>query len=141
MARRRYTDHDKATTLAALTANGRNLSKTSRDTGIPITTIKRWRDEPPHPHIAELGNEKKRDLADELEHLAHAIVGIMPDKMDTANFQHLAVALGITIDKLRLLKGEATEVTEVRGSDAKRELADRLARLASGRPETPRAPN
>ncbi len=136
----KYTDAERAAALAALKANGGNLSATSRDTNIPFSTIKRWRDEP-DDRLAELGDKKKRDLADELEHLAHAIVGIMPDKMDTANFQHLAVALGITIDKLRLLKGEATEVTEVRGSDAKRELAERLARLTTQPHERTGPPN
>src|SRR5690606_36911180 len=40
----KYTDAQRAEALAALQANGGNLSATSRATGIPIRTIARWRD-------------------------------------------------------------------------------------------------
>lgn len=137
----KYTDAQRAEALAALQANGGNLSATSRDTGIPFSTLKRWRDEP-DPRLAELGEEKKTDLGDRLERIANALVDAIPDKIADAPLNHVSVALGIAIDKLRLLRGEATEVTEVRGSDAKRELAERIARLTTTRPsETPNPPN
>lgn len=137
----KYTDAQRAEALAALQANGGNLSATSRATGIPFSTIKRWRDEP-DPRLAELGEEKKADLGDRLESIANALVDAIPEKIADAPLNHVSVALGIAIDKLRLLRGEATEVTEVRGSDAKRELAERIARLTATRPsETPNPPN
>lgn len=137
----KYTDEQRAEALAALEANGGNLSATHRVTGYPISTIKRWRDEP-DPRLADLGNRKKADLSDKLEEIAYALADAIPGKIDAASLQTIAVSLGITIDKLRLLKGEATEVTEVRGSDARRELAERIARLTTPRPsETTGAPN
>lgn len=137
----KYTDAQRAEALAALQANGGNLSATSRATGIPHSTLKRWRDQP-DPRLAELGEEKKADLGDRLESIANALVDAIPEKIADAPLNHVSVALGIAIDKLRLLRGEATEVTEVRGSDAKRELAERIARLTTTRPsETPNPPN
>src|SRR5690606_19482232 len=136
---RSYTEAQRAEALAALQANGGNLSATSRQTGIPASTIRDWRDTP--DHLTELRDEKKRDLALAIEELAHRIVEVMPDRVHDANFQHLAVALGIAVDKLRLLRGEATNIEEVRGSDAKHELAERLARLTTRPAVEPSPPN
>jgi hypothetical protein len=136
----KYTDAIRAETLAALQANGGNLSSTHRATGIPIRTIARWRDEP-DPRLGELANEKKAELSDSLERIANALVNAIPGKIDEAPLNHVSIALGIAIDKLRLLRGEATEVTEVRGSDAKHELAQRLARLTTRPQSEPTPPN
>ncbi len=42
MAKRRYSDQEKAEALAALDANGGNLLKTSEQIGIPRQTIQEW---------------------------------------------------------------------------------------------------
>lgn len=138
---KKYTDVQRAEALAALTANGGNLSATYRATSIPISTLKRWRDEPADPRLADLGNEKRAGLETELERIANALVNAIPGKIDEAPLNHVSIALGIAIDKLRLLRGEATEVTEVRGSDAKHELAQRLARLTTRPQSEPTPPN
>lgn len=134
----KYTDAQRAAALAALTANGGNLKRTSDELGIPRATLTGWTK---NPALTELRHENEASLTEELERVAYALVRAIPDKIHEASLNHVSVSLGIAIDKLRLLRGEATEVTEVRGSDAKRELADRLARLAADRPEAPRAPN
>jgi hypothetical protein len=138
VARKRYTDNDRANALALLAIS--STEEVAKETGIPVRTLRNWRANPP-PGAAELGPEKEAELERILERLASALATSIFDKIDGAALNHAAVALGIVIDKLRLLKGEATEVTEVRGSDAKRELAERLARLAAERSEAPRAPN
>lgn len=136
----KYTDAQRAEALAALQANGGNLSATSRATGIPIRTIARWRDNP-DPRLGEVANEKKQGLEESLERIAHALVDAIPGKINEAPLNHVSVALGIAVDKLRLLRGEATNIEEVRGSDAKHELAERLARLTTRPPEAPNPPN
>jgi transposase-like protein len=136
----KYSDEQRATALAALQANGGNLSRTSRDTGIPFSTIKRWRDEP-DPRLADLGDRKKVDLSEKLEEIAYKLADAVEGKIPEANLQHVATSLGIAIDKLRLLRGEATDISEVRSSDAKRELADRLTKLTQRVPEAPSEPN
>jgi hypothetical protein len=49
---------------------------------------------------------KKRQLADRLEGLAHALLDGMgsPDKIGAATLQQLAISLGIVIDKMLLLR-------------------------------------
>jgi hypothetical protein len=134
----RYTDHQRAAALAALTANGGNLKRTSDELKIPRATLTGWAK---NPNLTELRQENELSLTDELERVAYALVRAIPDKIHEASLNHISVSLGIAIDKLRLLRGEATEVTEVRGSDAKRELAERLARLATDRPTPAGPPN
>lgn len=134
----KYTDNQRAAALAALTANGGNLKRTSDELHIPRGTLRGWAQS---PQLAELRQENELSLTDELERVAYALVRAIPDKIHEASLNHISVSLGIAIDKLRLLRGEATEVTEVRGSDAKRELAERLARLAVDRPQASSPPN
>lgn len=133
--RRRYTDADRASALAALDANENNLRKTSRDTGISVSTLKGWRD----TRILEgtqVRTQKKADLADKLEAVAHTLVGAIPDKVHEANLQQIATSLGIAIDKLRLLRDESTAIEEVRTSDAKQRLIERLTKLHAEPAET-----
>ncbi len=40
-----YTDKDKARAFALLETNGGNVKRTARDLGMPISTLRRWRDE------------------------------------------------------------------------------------------------
>jgi transposase-like protein len=138
MARRKYTDAERATALAALKTS--STEDVSEATGIPVRTLRAWRADPPRG-AAELSPAKEADLAAELERVAHRLVNAIPDKIDGAALNHVAVALGITIDKLRLLKGESTEVTEVRDGNAKRDLLDLLDRLPARASDTDRATN
>src|SRR4051812_11842827 len=63
MARRRYSDEERAATLAALAANDGNLTRTAQQAGVPITTLLRWRDNPDSAAPSDLRNEKKDGLA------------------------------------------------------------------------------
>src|SRR5690625_3701249 len=132
--RRRYTDADRASALAALDANEGNLSKTSRNLGIAVSTLQRWIKDRA-ADLSDLRKEKKADLADKLEHVAHKLVDAMPEKLSEATLQQVATSLGITIDKLRLLREESTAIEEVRTSDAKQRLVDRLKKLHESPPE------
>lgn len=50
--RRTYTDQDKEHAIAVYTTNG-NLSKTSRETGVPISTLRGWLAEQPAAEIQQ----------------------------------------------------------------------------------------
>lgn len=132
--RRRYTDADRASALAALDANEGNIRKTARDTGISASTITGWRDTRTLEGT-EVRAQKKAELADKLEDVAHKLVDALPSKLSEANLQQVATSLGITIDKLRLLREESTAIEEVRTSDAKQRLVDRLKKLHESPPE------
>ena len=106
---RGFTEDDKAAALAALAANAGNVSKTARDLGIPRTTLSRWSNgERITDGVTAKAHVKKSALADELESLARILVGAMPEKVADATLQQSATALGITVEKMLLLRGEAT---------------------------------
>ena len=109
--RRRYTDDDRATALAVLDSNNGNLSRTSKETGISISTLRNWRDDP-HPDLAELGNQKRAALSDLWEEVARTYIGRALNEAavkDTGAQSAITVA-AIATDKLQLLQGKPTEI-------------------------------
>lgn len=102
-----YTDDQKAQVYVVLASNEGNVKRTARDTGVPISTIRRWRDEwdrldslpAPAAMEAAIGTfldkaKTIRDKAlDELERQLHTakpadlikIVGILDDKITRAS--------------------------------------------------------
>ena len=110
MARRHYSDEDKAAALAALRANAGNVARTARQVGVPEPTLRQWakglRAAPP----AQLSERKKADLADRMEEIARALLDrVTPERMDDATVQQLLTSAGIAIDKMRLLRNQPTE--------------------------------
>jgi transposase-like protein len=108
-----YTDDHKATALAALTANGGNLKRTAQQLGIPRTTLAGWANgHHVSAEVAKTRHQKERCMAEKLEELAHKVVDLMPSKLEAATLSQCAVALGIIIDKMRLLREESTAINE-----------------------------
>ena len=114
MAKRTYSDTERATALVMLDANGGNLSRTQRETGVPRSTLREWRDGRHHSEVADIRQEKKEDLADLWERLARNIFeyGITTEKIKAAPLKDLVVAAGIATDKMLALRGGPTERTE-----------------------------
>jgi hypothetical protein len=107
--RQRYSDADKGLALAALDANGGNLKRTGRDLGIPRKTLERWARGPTAERLANLRHQKKGELADRLEQIAHQLLdAITPHKIANATLSEVMPALGIAIDKMVLLRGRPT---------------------------------
>jgi transposase-like protein len=148
MAKRKYTDEEKAACLAALAASGGNLSQAARSSGVPRNTLRRWLEEqqaaPPAPSVATPKKEPSDTpptlaalvpvvagkLADKLEAIAHRIADVMPGKIEASSLPQLAVSLGITIEKMRLLREQATSIgkdlTDDERTERLRELAERV---------------
>lgn len=120
MGRRRYSDSDKAAALAALDANDGNTHKTAKQLNIPRTTLERWVEGRVSDDVPHLRQHKKRELHESLEELAYKLVAVMPEKIDEANLQQSAVALGVVIEKMQLLRGDPTERLEHTLTDAER---------------------
>lgn len=131
--RRRYSDEYRANALAALSANEGNIERTARQLGIPAKTLENWAKGTNHPEAAELGERKKPELADALEEVARKLADAMPGKVADAGLRDTAIALGIAVDKMRLLREAPTSITQTNGTapDGRRDLTDRLERLAS----------
>lgn len=121
VAPRTYQDYSrerKAEVLALVKANGGNVMETSRETGIRSTTIQYWID------TAERNDEfrehKQAELADRFEGVAHAWLGIAEAKAEQAPFNHLMIGVGIAVDKMRLLRGDPTEIAGLSDSNIER---------------------
>jgi lambda repressor-like predicted transcriptional regulator len=111
MARKAYSNDEKAEILAALDANGGNLKRTARETGLPINTLRRWRDgQGINEEVIQLRPQKRGILADMYEDEINAIFVTLPTKREEATYQQLATAAGIFTDKMRLLRDLPTEI-------------------------------
>lgn len=105
----RYTDADRAAALAVLQANGGNVARTARETGVPRITLLGWaRDVDRQSRTADVIERKRFDLAEVVERELESIFQAMETKRADASYRELATAAGILIDKLRLLTGNAT---------------------------------
>jgi hypothetical protein len=126
VAKRRYSDEEKAEALAALDANSGNVAKTARDLEIPRKTLAEWADER-HTHtvVANIRHQKKGDLAQRLEEIAWELAEALPGKVDLASLQHTATAMAIAIDKMQLLRGAPTSISDI----AIEQIADRIGRM------------
>jgi hypothetical protein len=78
--------------------------------------------------VADLRHQKRGDLADRLEAVAHELLDALPAKIKDAPLNQLAVALGILIDKLILLRRQSA--TPAGGELGDEERIARLRQLA-----------
>ena len=103
-----YTDDNRNTVFIALAANDGNVKRTSRETGFPESTVRRWKKEfeahPPDPEAikatVESGAyvETLRSARDEA--LAH-----LRKKIPEASARDLGTIYGILEDKLTRIEG------------------------------------
>jgi hypothetical protein len=82
-----------------------------------VDALSRWA-KASQPEGAE---EKKGLLGGELEKVAWALTGLVPEKMESASFLDLMTGLGIVTDKVLLLSGMPTRIVEVRRPADRRE--------------------
>lgn len=117
-----YSEKRIAETLAVLKANGGNVSRTSRETGVPRGTLRGWRDASAadagrQAAIADQTEEQKERLGDVLEGFIRRVfsVGITDEKLKAADVKDLVLAAAVAVDKMQLLRGEPTDINEQRG--------------------------
>lgn len=117
--KRTYSDSDKATYLAALDANGGNISLTAKQTGVPRNTLSDWaKGRNLNAEVTDLRHLKKGELADRIGEVAHALLESIYTRA-TGDFSPLvplrdyATSFGIIVDKMQLLKGEPTAINKM----------------------------
>jgi transposase len=101
---RRYSDDYRATALAALDANGGNVARTARQLAIPRKSLEGWARGPVAAEVASFRHQKKEALADALEAVARRLLDALLGKVKEASLLQLAIALGICVDKMLLLR-------------------------------------
>lgn len=109
---RRYTEAQRAAAVAAVLANGGNVFRTSREIDIPSKTLEHWVKGEARPEAATTGEQKRGTMAEELERVAWKLLGSIEGKIESAPLSHTATAMGIAIDKARLLRGQPTTITQ-----------------------------
>ena len=132
MAKRQYTDDDRAAALAALDVNGGNVAKTARDLQVPRVTLIEWRDGRVSDAVSDIRQVKKEALHDRLEMIAHSLVDAAPDKLRDASLQQVFTSLGIAVDKMQLLRNAPTAITETRNPGTPEERLQRLIESLGG---------
>jgi hypothetical protein len=123
--------------MAALAANGGNISGTARQLGIPEKTLSNWANGKRHPESAQMGEQKKGELSDALEDLAWKLIDALPKKIGKATLSQVATTVGICVDKMLLLREQRTAIAGGEMTDDERlsrlhELAERARRRRLG---------
>lgn len=116
-----YGADDKARALVTLKANDGNLKRTSRETNIPVGTLRRWKNamegEGPVGHLVEAIDalpEAEDEFVREAEIIRSKALRLIGDKIDSgdAKVGELNAVVGTLTDKVRLIRGEATSRSE-----------------------------
>ena len=133
MARKTYTDDERANALAVLKAEGGNVSRTSELTGVKRETISNWsRAAQPDTPIGQSVTKKTADLATLMEAEIRCVLGEGLDLARAlASYKDRVTAAAILTDKVQLLRGAATGRTEVTTLDRRPSTDDELQAVAT----------
>lgn len=112
--RRQYSEEDKARVFVTLTANSGNVKRTARDCGIPISTVRRWKEEwesqgPPDTSVVEVA---VGEFLDDAERVRHKALRTLEEKLPDATPSALVATVGMLTDKIHVVKGIATSRQE-----------------------------
>ena len=126
----RYSDDFKAMCILLLRAYPpRNRHrKMAEKLGVPKSTLCDW-DMGKHVSqgVLDFVEMKSEEFAKRLDELAQMIAETLPGKVEKAGLKDSVLSIGILVDKSRLLRGEATSITE-RKSDGQN-LLEKLKRI------------
>lgn len=107
--RRPWTDADKEHAIAVYVTTG-NLSKTSRQTGVPISTLRGWLAEQPPEKVKEAREDAQAEFVKKAWDAVSAHVEHLQDKdvVKATSARDSATIAGILIDKIQLVTGQPT---------------------------------
>lgn len=131
---KQYSEDDKAAALAFLDAHDGNTFKAALALDIPETTLRTWKDGMGvHPNIAIKREVKKAELADLFEHAARLYLGRAVDEnaINESTGKEAMTAAAIAVDKMRLLRDQATSIQQKQPGISPNDLLQRLRELAA----------
>lgn len=125
----RYSDEFRASAVLMLRSSGYPerrgaLMETANHLGISHQILGRWYRRDSNPPAQKIVQIKMADIVEMLKtELARAIQA-MPDALPDADYLDIGKVIGIVVDKLQLLQGEATEriVYELSDSDRSEQI-------------------
>src|SRR5687768_12305600 len=119
MARRQYTEDEKATALTFVDADDGNVNKAAKKCGIAVMTLWKWcKGRHINADVTKKGNEKKEDLADLWEEEVRAALEEARLARESASYGTLVLAAAQGTDKMRLLRDEPTAINKNENYDA-----------------------
>lgn len=130
--RRSYTDADKERAIAVYITTG-NLSQTSRETGVPISTLRGWLAEQPPEKVQEARAEAQAEFVRKAWDAVTAHVLHLQDKgvIAETSARDSATIVGILIDKIQLVTGRPTSINEQQGQVTTRHEYDIVQRIVT----------
>ncbi len=107
-----YSERERGVALAALDANGGDVSATSRAVNVPRQTLTQWRDETRAPVPPEVRHAERERMALACERVAWRLLRRTNKKIKDMSGAQAALAFCQIVDKCLLLRGEATAITQ-----------------------------
>lgn len=136
--RRRYSDDFRANAIVMLESQGYPdhkgaLVTVAQHLGIPFQTLSRWARELNNPAPPELVLEKRLELKELIRNEIYAALEAAPNAREFAEYKELITGAAILLDKLQLLEGKPTAISEenVNIIDARETVLSRLGGLAA----------
>jgi hypothetical protein len=120
--KRPYTENDKATALSLLKANNNNLLATTRGTGIPYSTLRKWKNGAGISRdVAPKCGAKAEELGSIFERVGRMYLenAMRPATVRRTRGRDSVIAACAAIDKCRLLRGESTSIHQTAGGAPK----------------------
>lgn len=130
-----YTIEDQQKAMLLLTYNNGNRKRTERETGISRKTLGVWDDALTDDERADLVSRVNETLEPKLSRIVSRLADRLDQGLDTLAIGQIPVALGICVDKLRLLRGESTDNSAVHISPDPASLAAELDQLLAELPK------
>lgn len=118
MARRSYSDSDRALIYAELEVNAGNIKRTARNLGIPVSTVrhfhKQWNEKGLPDTVREVLPAVQEAMVTHMERVQGKMIVKIEDGVDdgTIKGKDLLTGFGIITDKLRAVKGLDTKKVE-----------------------------
>lgn len=129
----RYSDEYRASAVIMLQAAGYPerrgaLMEVANHLGVSHSLIRRWYAHSQNPPSSKSVQIKMTDIVEMLKKELARAIEAMPNALPDADYLDIGKVMGIMIDKLQLLQGEATEriVYELSDSDRSEQIAQIL---------------
>lgn len=104
MARRTYTEDDRARVFTLLATNDGNVDRTVRESGVPRATVlswkKKWEKEGAPPELSEAAAKVADNFISEAVDTRFKAIKALKGKIDGASARDLATIIGILDDKI-----------------------------------------
>ena len=130
-----YSEAERARVYVVLTANQGNVKRTARDTGVPESTVRRFKQdfEQNGPPSLEEVEQEVGDFLSDAERVRHKALLELERKIPDATPSALVATVGVLTEKIGLVRGLATgRVEHVHSLPSPDEIRAALAGVVQG---------